>query len=317
MRSSACVLADDEDPEISWTVALAGGEGVRLQDYVTRRFGARIPKQYCRMIGRHTMLEHTLERMNRLVPASRTLTVIGADHGEWALPQLAGRSDHVFCQPAARDTGVALYVALSMIMRWHPNAIVTITPTDHYVAPMSTYLRTVHAARDIAARHRDLVVVLGVAPTEPDPDLGYLLLGPALPHEPAVRAVTAFVEKPRLDSAIELWRAGALWSTMVVSSTVSALWELGRAAAPKLLEVLDSLIPLIGTADEDDAIDYIYRAHLPISFSRDICERSTERIFAMPVNGVEWSDLGRPERIERVIAQHDTRSAARARGTRP
>lgn len=313
MRSSACVLADDEDPGLSWTLALAGGEGVRLQDYVSRRFGARIPKQYCRMIGDQTMLEHTLDRMNRVVPASRTLTVIGADHAAWAFPQLAGRSDHVFCQPAARDTGVALYVALSMIMRWHPNAIVTITPTDHYVAPLSTYVQTVHAARDIAARHRDLVVVLGVAPTEPDPDLGYLLLGPALAEEPGVRAVTAFVEKPRLDSATELWRAGALWSTMVVSSSATALWELGRAAAPKLLEILDCLIPLIGTEDEDDAIDYIYRAYLPISFSRDICERSTERIYAMPVCGVEWSDLGRPERIERVIAHHDTRVRSRSR----
>ena len=83
------------------------------------------------------MLQHTLERLNKLTPASRTLAVIGTHHGGVAMPQLAGRCDHVFRQPASRDTGMALYVALAMIKRWTPNAIVTITPADHYVAPLA------------------------------------------------------------------------------------------------------------------------------------------------------------------------------------
>ena len=52
----------------------------------------------------------------------------GARHGEIAAPQLIGLSDHVFRQPASRDTGLALYVAIAMIKRWTPNAIITITP---------------------------------------------------------------------------------------------------------------------------------------------------------------------------------------------
>ena len=128
LRTSTSEPAEDESPTINWTLALAGGEGVRLADYVQRRFGRRIPKQYCCLLGTHSMLEHTLERLNKLTPASRTLTVIGTDHAEWALPQLAGKSDHVFRQPSSRDTGVALFVALAMIKRWNPNAVVTITP---------------------------------------------------------------------------------------------------------------------------------------------------------------------------------------------
>ena len=67
------------------------------------------------------------------------------------MPQLAGRRDHVFRQPSSRDTGMALYVALAMIKRWTPNAIVTITPTDHYVAPDDKYVEQVRA-RGVAAR---------------------------------------------------------------------------------------------------------------------------------------------------------------------
>src|SRR3954453_280781 len=95
LRTSASELTDDESPELDWTLALAGGEGVRLQDYVQRRFGRRIPKQYCCLLGERARLQHTLERTNQLTPPSRTMTVIGTYHGEIAAPQLVGRSDHV------------------------------------------------------------------------------------------------------------------------------------------------------------------------------------------------------------------------------
>jgi hypothetical protein len=74
-----------------------------------------------------------------------------------------------------------------------------------------------------------------------------------------------------------------------------------RAAAPRLINILDSLVPLVGTQDESDAIEHIYRAYLPVSFSRDILERSPERLAAMALTGVEWSDWGRPECIETVL----------------
>src|SRR5437763_13888285 len=135
LRTSAQPPVEDEAPHAHWTLALAGGDGVRLADYVQRRFGRRIPKQYCCLLGERSMLQHTLERLGKLTAPARTLTVIGTHHADYAMPQLAGTCDHVFRQPSSRDTGVALYVALAMIKRWTPNAIVTITPTDHYVAP--------------------------------------------------------------------------------------------------------------------------------------------------------------------------------------
>jgi mannose-1-phosphate guanylyltransferase len=299
---------DEDTSETDWTIALAGGDGMRLVDYVVRRFGRRIPKQFCCLLGSRSMLEHTLDRMLQVTPASRTLTVIGSHHTEWAMPQLAGRSHHVFRQPSSRDTGLALYVALAMIKRWAPNACVTITPTDHYVAPAARYIDEVAKAQTVARRIRDKVVILGVKPTEPDPELGYLSLGDQLTEVPDVRELTAFIEKPDLTTAMELVAQGALSNTMVTCGTVDALWEMGRTADPHLLDILDSLVPLIGTPDEEDAIDYIYRAYLPVSFSRDMLERVPERLCAMELSGVEWSDWGKPERIEKVLALRRSRA---------
>lgn len=310
LRRSASEPTEDESSDIHWTLALAGGDGVRLSDYVQRRFGRRIPKQYCCLLGNRSMLEHTLLRLNKVTPAARTLTVIGRDHGAYAYEQLAGKSDHVFRQPSSRDTGVALYVALAMIRRWNPNAIVTITPTDHYVQPSAKYLEHIRTARSVADQHRDTVVVLGAQPSEPDTELGYLSLGAQVSEVPAVRRLVGFIEKPPIDVAEQLLYEGALWNTMVACGSVDALWDLGRAAEPQLLDILDSLVPLIGTPDETDAIEYIYRAMLPVNFSRDILERVPERLATLALDGVEWSDWGRPERIEQVLEVRRSRSMA-------
>jgi len=317
LRTSAVQPIEDDSSEVDWTLALAGGEGVRLTEYVERRFGRRIPKQYCCLLGTRSMLQHTLERLNKITPASRTLTVIGTHHGAFAYPQLAGSCDHVFCQPSARDTGLALYVAIAMIKRWNPSALVTITPTDHYVAPSAKYVDQVRAAQGVARRLRDKVVILGVRPTEPDPELGYLSLGDRLTEVPAVRQLDGFVEKPPVAVCQELRERGALWNTMVTCGTVDALWELGRQSEPQLLDILDSLVPLIGTSDEDDAIQYIYRAYLPVSFSRDILERSPARLCAMELEDIEWSDWGKPERIETVLALRRSRALVPNRALAP
>lgn len=317
LRTSSSTPLDDDSPQLDWTLALAGGDGVRLTEYVERRFGQRIPKQYCNLLGERSMLEHTLDRLNRITPASRTLTVIGTHHGAFAYRQLAGRSDHVFRQPSSRDTGLALYVALAMIKRWTPNAIVTITPADHYVAPAARYVERVRAARGIAAQMRDKVVLLGVRPTEPDPELGYLSLGDRLTRVPEVRQLVGFVEKPSVQVALDIIGKDALWNTMVTCGTVDALWELGRESEPQLLDILDSLVPLVGTTDEEDAIEYIYRAYLPVSFSRDILERSPGRLCAMELDGVEWSDWGKPECIETVLALRRSRALVPSRAHAP
>src|SRR5512146_3294341 len=106
VRSTARPIESDS-PTLDWAVALAGsGDTVRAADGLC----------------------HTLDRLNRLTPASRTLTVFAAHSELDVAERLEGRSDHTFHQPSQRDTGVAIFVALAMIKRWTPNALVTIAP---------------------------------------------------------------------------------------------------------------------------------------------------------------------------------------------
>ena len=217
---SALRPIESDSPTLEWTLALASRTVVRVAD--------------------------------GLAPAARTLTVLRAGHPEGdAHHLLEGRSNHVFHQPSARDTAVAIYVALAMIKRWTPNAIVTITPTEIPLA----HVEQIRIARGIASRMRDKVVVIGAKG----------VLGNSVLEVPNVRTIARFVET----------------ATTVLCGTAAAVWALGRTAQPELINLLDSLSPLIGMPDEFDAIDHIYRAVPPISFARDVLERFPDRLMAL------------------------------------
>ena len=224
------------------------------------------------------------------------------------MPQLSGAADHVFRQPSSRGTGLAICVALAMIRRWSPDAVVTITPTDHYVEPDARYVQQVGVARHVAARMRDVVAILGIRPTEPDPELGYLSVGANVTDVPEAKRLSGFVEKPSVVQAQALIRAGALWNTMVMCGTVEAFWSLVRATRPALIDMLDSFVPLVGTPDESDAIDYIYRAWPAVNFSTEVLERTQKQLVAIEVDEIAWSDWGRAERIETILGMRRTAS---------
>jgi hypothetical protein len=66
-----------------------GGDGTRLRALMRLVCGAPIPKQYCRLVGGRSLLESTLARVRRIVPAERTLVVVNQDHLPVAGTQLA------------------------------------------------------------------------------------------------------------------------------------------------------------------------------------------------------------------------------------
>ena len=87
----------------AWAVILAGGDGTRLAA-LTSRDGKPVPKQYCALSGPRTLLRMALDRAERLVPASRTVTVVqpltssGGSASSEARSQPAGdRGAHTAC----------------------------------------------------------------------------------------------------------------------------------------------------------------------------------------------------------------------------
>ncbi len=284
-----------------WAIVLAGGDGTRLTSYVERRFGEPRPKQYCAFSGPRSMLQHTIDRAVSLTGAAeRTVTIVAASHERWSTPQLAGHPGQVIVQALNRGTGPGVFLPLAWVRARDPNAVVYLLPSDHYVLPHDRFVEAVTAAGNAAGAYPDHIVLAAVTPDGPESEYGYI--EPDGP-EASLRPVARFVEKPSPEAAARAISRGALWNTMVLAARVDTLWDAGRACLPEMMAHFDLLVDMIDTPFERAALHDVYLAMPNADFSRDVLERVPSRCLVARLDGIEWSDWGRAERVEATIAR--------------
>jgi mannose-1-phosphate guanylyltransferase len=278
----------------SWALVLAAGDGTRVSALTRDAGGMVVPKQFCRC-GGTTLLAQALSRAGRLVPPSRTVTVVAARHRAWWRPELeALPASHAVVQPDNRGTAAGVLLPLLSIARRDPRATVVLLPADHLVADEEVFAAASRAALRETARRERVVTLLGITPDHADGDYGWIVPADGRPFGPVAR----FSEKPGAEAAAALQRSGGLWNSFVLAARASTLLSLYRGRLPALLRTLTEATELEARGRRG-AVAAAY-ATLPIAdFSRDLLQGSEAwlRLLAVPPCG--WDDLGTPERLAR------------------
>lgn len=286
-----------------WAVVLAGGDGQRTEAFIRRWLGHPRPKQYCAFSGRRTMLEHTLDRARGVVAPTRVVTVINSDHRRFIEePRRLDIPGRIIEQPRRCDTGPGVFLPLSHVMAQDPEALVAIMPSDHFIREREKFTVLLNEAYQLAAEQPEQIVLLSARPDSAEPDYGWISPGKELAGRGAM-IVERFKEKPQAAEAAELHRRGGLWNTMIMVARVSALWDIARRSQPAMIARFDALRPWMGRPGQAQAIALAYRDMENVNFSRDIAEPAAGRMVAMPMDGVHWSDWGRPQRIAETLAK--------------
>jgi mannose-1-phosphate guanylyltransferase len=289
-----------------WSIVLAGGSGERLASFTRNWLGRDVPKQYCAFVGSRSMLEHTLDRASRLGAPERTVTVVAREHSSFARSQIRGGFGiGMVSQPVNRDTAPGIFLPTARILSADPSATIAIFPSDHFVYPEKRFLETVRAAVLAAEALPDKIVLLGAAPDGPEPDYGWIFPGRELLAVSArkVKSVRSFLEKPSASDAASARAEGALWNTMVMTAKVEALWRLGFRYLPEILFRLEPYLDAIGTPAEEQALSASYTDMPRRNFSSDLLQRARGEVAVVELEGVLWSDWGRPERIAGTLAR--------------
>lgn len=286
-----------------WAVVLAGGDGQRTEAFIRRWLGHPRPKQYCAFSGRRTMLEHTLDRASGVVAPSRVVTVINSDHRRFIEePRRLDIPGRIIEQPRRCDTGPGVFLPLAHVMAQDPEALVAIMPSDHFIHEREKFTALLNEAYKLAEEQPEQIVLLSARPDSAEPDYGWISPGKALSGRGAM-LVERFKEKPKAAEAAELHRRGGLWNTMIMVARVSALWDIARRSQPAMIARFDALRPWMGRPGQAQAIALAYRDMESVNFSRDIAEPAAGRMVAMPMDGIHWSDWGRPQRIAETLAK--------------
>ena len=291
-------------------IVLAAGEGMRLRSFILRLKGKPLPKQYVNFIGSRSMLEHTFHRAEKMIPSDRLFTVVSRHHlaHSEVRRQLAGRpKGTVVLQPENKETGPGLLLPLMHAYKQHPDAVVVIFPSDHFIIEEDLFMGHVELACRQVERDPSRVVLLGMEPDGPESEYGYILPVGRQQAEVSIPAhpVSHFIEKPHPSAARELIGKGGVWNTMVMVFKAKTLIDLVRRAAPKLHQAFHRIWQAIGTAKEASVIKEVYRKIESINFSKELLEifpsQAPSSLWVLPVRGVSWSDWGSEQRIRSVL----------------
>ena len=288
-------------------VILAGGDGARLSSFTREVYGYHLPKQFCPLFEGETLLEQTMRRVSLLVPPAQTLTVLNRVHKKFYSPILNGTAaSNLFIQPENRGTAPAILCALLRLVETGRTGPVAIFPSDHYVSDDVAFMLHVATAARAVSRSPQLTVLLGIAPDGPETEYGWIEPGSplALPDVAIgkVSRIRRFLEKPSPEVARELYDRNCLWNSFVLIANPTTLLSLISRALPELYEVFSGIQPFFGGAAENEILQTIYPQLSPVDFSASVLANFSTEFSVLPVNGVNWSDLGDRKRMVAAIS---------------
>ena len=289
-------------------IVLAGGEGVRLRSFTEGVAGRPIPKQYCPILGTETMLNWTLRRVSMGINHHSILTIVAAHHAEFYETQLADvDADSVVVQPQNRGTASAILHGLLRLAKRNPEGTVAIFPSDHYISDDCRFMAHVDLGFEFVQAFPQRVVLFGIEASGPEVEYGWIE-----PGVPVVRGwssfgnflrVRRFHEKPPVAVARELFEARCLWNSFVVIGNIRRLIALIARALPNLYSAFNAIGRTLGTSFERKAVECLYRDMPAANFSYEVLQSAFSSTAVLPVTGLQWSDLGTPDRLLAVLKQ--------------
>jgi mannose-1-phosphate guanylyltransferase len=289
------LAAPHREPLPACAVLLAGGRGTRFWP----RSRTRMPKQLLNITGGETMLRETVSRLEPIFARRDFWVVTNIEQSAAVRKQLpAVPPAHVLAEPVGRNTTAAIALAAIHLLHEHKDALMTVLPSDSYVADAARYRQLVRAALD-RARAPGNLVVFGVPPTRPETGYGYIETGKPATRIRGIRAlaVRRFIEKPALPLARRYVASGKyFWNAGIFFWRVSTFLECLRRFLPATHTALMQLAETIGTRKYAAALRRIYPTLENISVDYAIMEPATRagastRVSVIPAK-VGWSDIG-------------------------
>lgn len=281
-----------------YVIIMAGGTGTRLWPLSRDKH----PKQFLHLVGDVSLLQSTCENISRVIPTDRIYIMADAAKTSLAaeqLPQLP--KENFIIEPEARDNGPAIAVATTIIYHRDPEATLAIFWADHSVQKPERFAQTIEAAFVAAESNQDSIVSIGIKPTYPATEFGYIKLGHEVktPAAEPVFAVDQFVEKPNEVTARDYltdWRY--LWNTGYKVYHAKLMLDLFAKHQPEFNQTLVKIRAAIAAGqDWHPLFSQLERRDI----ERLITEK-TKDILVIPAD-LGWSDIGSWKSLHDVLVE--------------
>ena len=266
---------------------LAGGRGKRLWPCSREA----MPKQFIDFFGTgRTQLQATYDRIVKMLPIDHIDVCTCREYLEMSREQLPDVPERNFIvEPINRNTAPSVAWAAMRILKREPEANVIVLPSDQMVLNEASFTHSVELGFSYVAEN-DVLMVMGVKPTRPEPGYGYIQMGD-LSCKPEVYAVKSFTEKPEREFATMFMNSGEFyWNTGIFLSKVSHLLKSFEQIFPDVLRKLRYERIEYTYEEEMEFVAKNYPRYPNLSIDYAILEQC-RNVFVMQCD-FGWADLG-------------------------
>lgn len=297
-----------------WGILLAGGQGNRLRSLVENLYGYHRPKQYCTFVGSRSLIRHTIDRAQPLIPSNRLLSVVTRNHVKFVAAEMHDRPpETILFQPYGRDTGAGILYPMLKINKSNPESVVVILPTDHFIYNESRFMNYVREACVFVEGNPDRIVMIGVRPDQAEVGYGWIEQGDKIENKSkgslqsniTMYSVRKFWEKPDRNIAQTLWTRGFLCNTFVLIGKSSLFLQMIKQCSPELFSSFKPIWESDVVPFEDIVIEEIYKRVPALNFSQSVLEFTTEYLCVMEATNIGWNDWGTGQRIINDVLKYN------------
>ena len=282
----------------TYAVIMAGGGGTRLWP-VSRK---ESPKQLLPLLGKETLFQSTVARLEKLFPPERILVVTVAEQAQVMKEQVPSiPEENYLIEPAPRGTASVVALAAAVLKKRDPQAVMTIQTADHHIRNRDLFLYLIRAAFDVA--EKDYLVTLGITPTFPSTGYGYIQQGEPLDgdYKYPVYTVKRFKEKPDEATAQELLRSGDhSWNSGMFVWRVDAILAEIERQMPELFQSVSEIASAWDEAHRDEILRTNWNELKSQTIDYGVMEKA-ERVAVLPAGGLGWSDVGSWDSLFEVL----------------
>ncbi|MCM8709416.1 mannose-1-phosphate guanylyltransferase [Clostridium sp. SYSU_GA19001] len=275
---------------------MAGGKGERFWPLSTEEK----PKQFLNLLGKDSMLQMTVKRLNNLIPLERIFVVTGKKYKQLVKNQLPNLLDrNIIIEPIGKNTAPCLALSAFIINKYYKNCTIAVIPADHLIKNENKFIKTLKAADSFIEKNNNSVVTVGIFPNRPETGYGYIKFGKTNMNIDSfeIKEVERFIEKPNLETAVQyvkeqkfLWNSGMfIWK----ADTILMLTKKYLSKTYKLLEEI-----AISKEDKfEEVLEENYGKVDSISIDYGIMEKA-DNIYVIP-SDFGWDDVGNWTSLER------------------
>ena len=278
-------------------VILAGGQGVRFWP-VSRQ---KHPKQFLSINNTgESFIQLTARRVEPLV-GPENIVIVGNQLHEDLIRQHVPQA-HIISEPVGRNTAPSIGLAALHLRRADSENIMVVLPADHAVKDEEC-LRRALAEAIKAARHKDVLVTIGIKPSYPHTGFGYLKRGSQLDGN--VYELSRFYEKPSLERAKRYVESGEyFWNSGMFVWNVNVILDAIARYMPSLYWALTEIDSVLGSAREAEVVQNVFSSLESGSIDFGVLEHASNCSLVV-AEDYGWSDVGSWDAWAEHFAQDD------------